>query len=158
MGTNFSFENSFKTSILDDTYKSLDASIIDISIPSINIGNIRIETPVVPMQIIGSSFELDPIAIKFMLEEDYANWITIFNWMNVLRGFHEIDMDTSRVTDIAIHILTNKLNYGFAIVLEDCYPISLSDIPLTPQISEDTPLTFTANFVINNIKLDQQES
>lgn len=157
MPINFSYENSFKASILNETYKTLDETIVELSIPSINIGSIRVETPVVVMQTIGTTFEIDPISVRFVLSEDYSNWVTIFNWMNNLRNFQSIDIDPDAVSDIAIHLLSNKLNYNFAIVLQDCYPIGLSDIPLTPQISEDTPLSFTANFVVNNISLDQQE-
>ena len=150
----FAFQNSFKIEILSETYKTLNKSIIEASIPGITIGSVEQPTSIKPIFHPSDSIEFSTIDLTFVLDENYANWKLIFSWLNVLSNFHAINNDYTKIVDIAIHILSNKFNNEFVIQLEDCFPISMTELPINSQVDDTEPMTFTVTFIVNNMTLD----
>lgn len=151
----FSYENNFKISFLSDEFKTLDNSAVTTNVPSITIGQSEQDTPIKIIYIPGDNLEIGDLNVEFQLDEDYTNYFIVFDWLNKLKDFDEVKAQRL-VIDVGINLLDNKFNFLKTIVLEDCFPISLSEIPLGVRIDSNEPITFTVSFVINNIRLDDQ--
>ena len=149
----FSFQNQFKVNIANDTYKSLSDSIIGISLPSLTLGTIGQPTPIKPIFLPNEVIEFENLTLTFLLDENFGNWKQIFEWINYLKNFHTLD-GHRLVTDISINVLDNKLKYQFTIGLEDCFPVTLSELELSSQIIESEPVTFNSTFIVNNFYID----
>lgn len=149
----FSFQYSFKCMFHSEIYKSLNDSVIVTAIPNISLGVTEQPTAIRPLKIPGNSVDLGEVAIDFILDQDFTNWRTIFNWMNTLQNFSELSAEEA-VCDISVSILDNKFNYVLSIVYEDCFPTNITEIPFDVQADDSTPQTFTVMFTVNNMKVD----
>lgn len=149
----YAFSNTFRCSFESEDYKSLDRSVISISTPNLTLGVTDQQAIPRPIKIPGNSFEIGEVSIDFMLDQDFANWIKIFNWLNTLQNFTSVVAEQD-VIDISINLLDNKSNYISSIVLEDCFPTNLSEITFDTQIDEPQPQQFTVQFTTNHIKID----
>lgn len=147
----FSYLNSWKLEFVNQTYKSLNKSVIELTTPNITIGTIEQQTPIKPIIHVGETVSIEPITLTFLLDEDFQNYVTVMNWLNSLKNFHEVNSNKQDLSEINIHFLNNKMNSNRIMVLEDCFPTTLSDITLQIQMTENTPITFTSTFVVNNI-------
>jgi len=154
MPQEYAYENSFKVEILSEKYKYLNNSIVDTSIPGLTIGTSEYPTAKRPLTVPGTGTIIDQLALTFILDESYTNWRLVYSWLNSLSSFSETDDNPDDISDIGIHILNNKLNHEFVIQLQDCFPISLSEIPLNSQINSATSIKFDVTFVINGIIID----
>jgi len=154
MPQEYAYENSFKVELLSERYKSLNNSIVDTSIPGLSIGTSDYPTAKKTLIVPGTNTTIEELRLTFMLDEDYTNWRLVYSWLNNLSSFSELNDDFTDITDIGIHILNNKLNHEFVIQLEDCFPISLSEIPLNSQINSTTAIKFDVTFVVNGINIE----
>ena len=154
MPQEYAYENSFKVELLSERYKSLNNSIVDTSIPGLSIGTSDYPTTKKTLIVPGTNTTIEELRLTFMLDEDYTNWRFVYSWLNNLSSFSELNDNFTDITDIGIHILNNKLNHEFVIQLEDCFPISLSEIPLNSQINSTTAIKFDVTFVVNGINIE----
>lgn len=152
----FSYENNFKISFLSEDYKYLDKSAVIANIPSLTIGQTEQDTPIKIIYIPGDNLEIGDLTVEFQLDQDYTNYFIIYEWLNDLKNFKEVQSERL-VIDIGLNLLDNKFNFLKTFVLEDCFPISLSEIPLGVRVNDTDPVTFTVSFVVNNVSLDTQK-
>jgi hypothetical protein len=153
MSENFSYENRFQVLFGHEDFTTLNRKVIDVTLPSLNIGTSIQPTPIKDIFIPGTSLEIGEVNMTFLLDDDYANYKIVLDWINTLRNFKETDLERL-VIDIAIVLLNAKYKEVFTITCEDCFPYSISDIFLNQQIEETEPLKFLTTFKVNGLKYE----
>jgi len=147
---NFHFENRFHVLFGSENYKTLNKNVIDITVPSINIGATPQPTNIKTIYRPGDSLDFGDINMTFLLDEDYSNYLTLVEWLNRLRNFREVSLEED-IVDIAISLLDAKYKNVFTVNCEDCFIYNISDVFLNQQIDSTEPVRFLASFKVNNI-------
>lgn len=148
---NLSYENRFRMMFLNETYRPLDASVVNVMIPGIMIGTVQQPTAARPIWLPGSSFEISDLNVTFMLDEKINNFILLYKWILAIKD-EGSTLQTRKAIDISIEMLDNKYNPYASFVFGDCFPHQMADIPLTVQDASE-PIRFDCYFKINRIKL-----
>ena len=153
MNENFNYENRFKVIFASEEYSNLSKNVVDITIPSIDIGTTIQPTMIRNLYIPGNSIEFGDITITFLLDEEYTNYKKIFDWVKICRDFDEINAE-KMFSDISVVLLNTKFNPILTLKFENCFPFNLSDIPLNYQITTTEPVRFVTVFKINGYKIE----
>ena len=125
-------------------------------IPGVSLGEAAMQTPLATLYKAGD-VTYDPLAIRFIVDEDMKNYFEIYEWIKGLghptdfqeyrdfrsgsstlprtTGFGATQTSTDTFTDTSqrksdatLTVLTNKLNGNIQVNFKDCFPISLSAI------------------------------
>ena len=140
------------------------------NLPDLSLGSITIPTPVRDYPIAGDQLELGTLDVGFLVDEDLANYLEIWNWMRALGGVTSAeeyarrsvdgDMGISEggglISDATLTILTNSMNANKSVVFEDCFPTSLGALSLMTSadsidaITCDVSFSFR-DFIITNV-------
>lgn len=152
---NYNFENRFKTTFLSarDDVRVLGATNVVINLPTIIIGYTEQPTSIRKIWIPGDSMEFEDMNLQFMLQEGMENWLAIMDWMFRLRDPDTIDLERD-VVDIAIDILDSKFNPIVLCTAIDCFPFTISDVPLNTQVEDVEPARFDVSFKLNGFKYE----
>lgn len=132
-----------------------------ISIPEINLGEIRIPTYLVPIPIEGN-INYSNFNLTFLVDENLENYIQLHNWIRALgvpTDFNERaqfeskvkypgtqDKDRNIFSDGTLQILTNSLNTNFEVQFIDLIPTSLSTLDFDATVSETNFMQATVSF------------
>lgn len=147
---NYSSQNRFQA--LFSKFSSLNDSIIGGQIPEFNhlqtLANFNGEVVKVP----GDTIQNSDITLKFKLEENYQNYITLYDWM--LNNFtYANDFSKMQFDNIDYIILNSKykpifsFNYGYV------YPTVISSINHETTTTDAEEIVFDVTFVINTAKI-----
>ena len=143
---NYSSQNRFQA--LFSKFSSLNDSIIGGQIPEFNhlqtLANFNGEIAKVP----GDTIQNSDITLKFKLEENYENYITLYDWM--INNFtYANDFSRMQFDNIDYIILNSKykpifsFNYGYV------YPTVISSINHETTTTDAEEIVFDVTFVIN---------
>lgn len=147
------FQNRFRCMFLNQNYKSLDKSIISVAIPSVNTGVAIMQTPIKDIFYPGNSVEFSDLILGFQLDEDYANWKTIMNWIYQNKSFDNV-IQNMFFSDVSIQLGDAKKNIIYSVQLTDVFPFDCSEIAFSTRSSDVDPLDFQVTFKVNNIEFE----
>ena len=128
-----------------------------INLPGINISSVSMPNPFVQIPFSGDHIIFQPLAIEFKVDEDFANYFEIHNWLYGL-GFPEEFGQYGELSekkqilgdglksDISLMILNSVKKPNLEIVFHDCFPTSLSDLVLTTTTHDVDYLEAMATF------------
>lgn len=131
------------------------------SIPEINLGEIEVATPFVPINFEGN-FKYGDLSFQFLVDENLENYLEIHNWMRALgtpfdfreRRFFEDrvkqiedrERDRNIFSDGTLMVQTNNLTSNFSIVFVDMFPTVLSTLDFDATVTETNYLTANVSF------------
>ena len=145
---NASSENRFQ--IIFNEKEDLNNSILNAVLPGITLNHVIVQFEGINAKIPGDSLEVEEIPITFKLDEDYANYNLIFDWiMNNYR--YSNDIDNLQLDKIEYIILDSKYKPLFSFTFSYCFPTSLEAIPHTTQSVSGDELEFTATFQVQGV-------
>lgn len=108
-----------------------------VNIPGINIPPKAIPNPFTNIPYSGEHITFQPLSVEFKVDEDFANYFEISNWMRGL-GFPENfgqyaellnkPLGESIDSDISLMILSSVKKPNIEIIFHHCIPTSLSDL------------------------------
>jgi len=109
------------------------------NLPSLSLGEASLYTPFTNIPVYGDKLEFGDFSLQFKLDEDFANYFEIYNWMVGLgfpKAFEQHKKLTSapagstdRLTsDATLTILTSAKNSNIEIVFEDLWPTTLAAV------------------------------
>ena len=113
-------------------------------IPSLSLSSAFLANPLVDFTVPGTNLTYDELTLKFIVQEDFKNYIEIHDWMTGL-GFPEEreqykqfkqDRAVSQkgfsssgdYSDATLTVLNSDLNKAMEIKFIDCYPTSLQGL------------------------------
>jgi len=141
-----------------------------VSVPGVTLGEIEQITPIINIPIPGDKMEFESLTATFLIDEDLANYLEIWNWMRALGGVTSAEEYARRsvdgdmgiteggglISDATLTILTNSMNANKSVVFEDCFPTSLGALSLMTSadsidaITCDVSFSFR-DFIITNV-------
>ena len=141
------------------------------NIPGISLGEAVIPTPYKDIPYVGDKVTYENLTIQFIVDEHLENYIEMHNWMigigfpksrQQFTNFRSTTSNTSNAdgkaqtdigkvglsvperplySDATLSILSNKNNPLVEIRFSDCFPVSLSGLDYTQQVSDVEYLT-----------------
>lgn len=124
-----------------------------VTLPGVTFGEVIQPTPFIDVKRPGDKLVFDPLVINFIVQENLANYIEIFNWMVGLGHPESLNQYRSWVTqgnktakqniysDGILTILSNKQNPLIRVKFIDCFPTALSPLTYDSSITDVTPIT-----------------
>ena len=146
------------------------------NLPGINLGEVVIPTPYKDIPYVGDKVTYENLDIQFIVDEHLENYIEMHNWMigigfpksrqqftnfrsttsNTSNAAGKAQTDIGKVglsvperplySDATLSILSNKNNPLVEIRFSDCFPVSLSGLDYTQQVSDVEYLTASVDF------------
>lgn len=129
-----------------------------INIPGVNIPPVPIGNPFTNIPYSGDHITWQPLAIEFKVDEDFANYFELHNWLKGL-GFPEnFQQHTDLVeagktlmgegvrSDISLMILSSVKQPNIEIIFHECICTSLSDLVFSTTPSDVDYLEAMATF------------
>lgn len=91
--------------------------------------------------------EFDPLNLTFLVDEDYANYESLYAWMvNVTRTEPIAAAESNMMRNITLHVTNSNKNTQIAIKYHRAYPTMLSPIPLESSTTDAVPIVANAIF------------
>ena len=150
---NLAYENRFHITFGSTELSGLERKAVDVTVPSVTIGTTPQPTQVKEIWIPGDSLDLGDLNWTFLLDDDWANYRTVVDWIQRLRSFTDVDLERD-VVDISITLLTAKFKPAMTVSCRDCFPYSVSDVFLNQQVSTTDPVRFLATFKVNGLEYE----
>lgn len=112
----------------------------NIQLPSINVNSVSQNTRYVDTNEIGEKVNYAPFSITFLVDKQFKNWSSIFNWMKRMSVAGTVVGDT----DNPVLIIDGKETLRFI----GSWPTSLGGIELASTVSEsqNVKATLTINY------------
>jgi len=106
------------------------------SLPGISIGSISVPTPLKSIDIAGDEVTFEELTIKFIVDENMKNWLSIYDWIIGLgfpteegqAKYRKLEKDSELTTDATLTVLTSNMNPQINFHFKNCFPLSLSSI------------------------------
>ena len=137
-----------------------------VNIPGINIHPKLIGNPFTNIPYSGDHITFQSLNIEFKVDEDFANYFEIHNWLYGL-GFPEnfqqyeelkhkpVYIGESIRSDISLMILSSAKGPNLEIIFYDCIPTSLSDLVFSTTPSDVDYLEALATFSYIHYKIER---
>ena len=107
------------------------------TLPGISISAIDVATPLKSIQIAGDEVNFEELTIKFIVDENMKNWLSIYDWIVGLgfptpegqAKYKKLSVASELTTDATLTVLTSNMNPQLNFVFRECFPLSLSSVP-----------------------------
>lgn len=129
-------DNSFALTIT--RLPEVSFNCVNVSIPGLTSVDTTTETPTLDFDSPNGKLTFDPFVCRFLVMEDYSNWISVFNWLIEYQSSTDI---TKNKSDFSIVIPNNHGHENLSVDFVNGYPFSLDALDLSSTVSEPTPLT-----------------
>jgi hypothetical protein len=130
-----------------------------INIPSISIGDVPVSNMFAPLHVPGSSIQYDQLRVTFQVDEEFANWKEIHNWMRGVVPFEDfrqiIPNDQDYYSDIMIHCLNSSKNPSYLFTVKKAFPVNIDGFDLSVALTEPEPVTISATFVFETFDIQK---
>ena len=106
------------------------------TLPGISISAIDVPTPLKTIAMAGDEVNFEELSIKFIVDENMKNWLSIYDWIIGLgfpteegqAKYKKLSEDSELTTDATLTVLTSNMNPQINFVFRECFPLSLTSI------------------------------
>ena len=106
------------------------------TLPGISISAIDVPTPLKTIAIAGDEVTFEELSIKFIVDENMKNWLSIYDWIIGLgfptkegqEKYKKLSIASELTTDATLTVLTSNMNPQLNFRFHECFPLSLSSI------------------------------
>ncbi len=139
----------------------------EVNLPGLSLGEPEFGTPFARVPVPGETLTYDAFEIRFMVDEEMANYKAVYNWMVAL-GFPEsytqyvelvdeaqiaaISELATNYSDAQLQILSNVNTSNQSVQFYDCFPIALSSIVFQSTNSDVPYVVANATFKFSYYK------
>lgn len=121
-----------------------------VGIPSLSLQDIIQPTTLsTQVSIPGNLFQFLPLTVAFLLDEEMRSWKEIFDWMTSIANYkstaNRVEYQNS-TSDISLTLTNSAYKDKYKIIFRRCHPVSLAEIPLSIQNTDNVPLTGRVSF------------
>lgn len=147
-----------------------------VSLPRINVGEIKIPTRGLLAYPIDGNAEYDNFSMRFLVDENLENYLQIHNWIRALGTPQEIlerriwidEHDTRQTglkndystltTDATLLVLNNNFRANFDVVFKNLFPVSLSTLQFDVTDTDNQYFTADVEFAYSIYEIRTAES
>ena len=140
--TNINISQTSNHKLVIDRFENIGYNITECEIPGITLGRVEMATPFgVPIKVLGDSITFDDFTFTFIVDEDFDNYIKIFQWILAAKQSLNLLSPADQITTAEkffknnnwyavceLYILTNKKNLNKKVRFYDCFPTNISQI------------------------------
>jgi hypothetical protein len=134
INTNFLSPIGFKFQL--NNFPAVNYFCQSATLPGISIGSISVPTPLKTIELSGDEVTFEELTIKFIVDENMKNWLSIYDWIIGLgfpteegqAKYAKLAIASELTTDATLTVLTSNMNPQMNFVFRDCFPLSLSSI------------------------------
>ena len=106
------------------------------NLPGISISAIDVPTALKTIAIAGDEVNFEELSIKFIVDENMKNWLSIYDWIIGLgfptkegqEKYAKLAIASELTTDATLTVLTSNMNAQINFRFRECFPLSLSSI------------------------------
>ena len=106
------------------------------NIPGISVSQVDIGTPMKTAYMHGDEVTFDELAVRFVVDENLKNWLSIYEWIRALGTPTKKDAEDYKIrknkdeltTEGVLTILTSNMNPQMNVRFHDLFPLTLSGI------------------------------
>ena len=132
------------------------------TLPGVSISSIEVATPLKSIQMSGDEVSFEELSIKFIVDENMKNWLSIYYWITRL-GFATVEdqveygklRDAGELTtDATLTVLTGNMNPQINFRFHECFPLSLSSIAFDSGGTDIDYVTADVSFQYDNYTVE----
>ena len=122
------------------------------NLPGLTFGSIDYETPMsATIPVPGDTVEFEELSLKFMVNENMADWIEVYSWILALARVKALNLDDVRdqpatVSDGTLFILTSSRNVNIKVFFRDLFPTNLTGLDFDATLTDIEPIVGEATF------------
>ena len=106
------------------------------NIPGVSVGQVDVGTPMKTAYFHGDEVTYDELSIRFVVDENLKNWISIYDWIRALgtptsrdaEQYAKRKKEDELTTEGILTVLTSNMNPQMHVKFHDLFPLSLSGI------------------------------
>lgn len=151
--SSFDFSNPALFRLVFNKFPNVEYLSYNVTVPGISLGEIIQPTPLLDLRLPGDKLTFDPLTLNFIVQENLANYIEIYNWIFGIG--HPQSLDSYKAitkagtitnkpniySDAILYILSNKQNPIAKVTFVDTYPTALSPLNYDASMTDVTPIT-----------------
>lgn len=122
-----------------------------VNLPGLTSGITIQPTPFVDIKRSGDKVEFEELNVRWTLDEDFASWISIFDWISENGSTHDstqFDAD-NEFSDATLTILSNSHKPILRAKFSNCFPVAIGQIDFDSS-SEESSILADATFSYTN--------
>ena len=134
--TNISFLSPIGFKFQLNNFPEVNYFVQSASLPGISISSISVPTPLKAIDLAGDEVNFEELTIKFIVDENMKNWLSIYDWIIGLgfpteegqAKYKKLSTNSELTTDATLTVLTGNMNPQINFVFQNCFPLNLSSI------------------------------
>ena len=132
------------------------------TLPGVSISSISVPMQLKNIDIAGDEVTFEELSIKFIVDENMKNWLSIYDWIVGL-GFATVEdqveykklRDAGELTtDATLTVLTSNMNPQLNFRFHECFPLSLSSIAFDSGGTDIDYVTADVSFQYDNYTVE----
>lgn len=156
--TNFLSPNKFRITI--HKYPKVELYAQSLNVPGFTVGTPeRFTNTGRDYNLTGDKIFYNDFTVSFIVDEAMESYFELLDWCKRIvnepmlppgKGF------SREVSDMTLHILTNNSNVNISCTFKDCFPYTVSDLPLNTMIDENSPVVADVTFKFSSYSYDRK--
>ena len=134
--------NGFKFQLCN--FPEVNYFVQSASLPGISISSISVPTPLKAIDLAGDEINFEELTIKFIVDENMKNWLSIYDWIIGLgfpteegqAKYKKLSENSELTTDATLTVLTGNMNPQINFVFQNCFPLNLSSIAFDSGVTD----------------------
>ena len=134
--TNTSFLSPIGFKFQLNNFPEVNYFVQSASLPGVSISAIDVPTALKTIAIAGDEVTFEELSIKFIVDENMKNWLSIYDWIIGLgfptpegqAKYTKLAVTKELTTDATLTVLTSNMNPQIHFRFKDCFPLSLTSI------------------------------
>ena len=152
INTNFLSPIGFKFQL--NNFPAVNYFCQSATLPGISISAIDVATPLKTIAMAGDEVSFEELSIKFIVDENMKNWLSIYDWIIGLgfpseegqAKYRKLKKDSELTTDATLTVLTSNMNPQIHFRFQECFRLSLSSIAFDSGGTDIDYVTADASF------------
>ena len=134
--TNISFLSPIGFKFQLNNFPEVNYFVQSANLPGISISAIDVPTALKTIAIAGDEVNFEELSIKFIVDENMKNWLSIYDWIIGLgfptqegqEQYKKLSENSELTTDATLTVLTGNMNPQINFIFQECFPLNLSSI------------------------------
>lgn len=131
--------------------KELNYFVQTVDVPGLTMAGVETPYRNVQANVPSNRIDYDQLNLAFIVDENWANWNYVFEWMKRIRTGNSAISDT--MTDITLNLVNSNKNLNKIMVFRGAYPTLLGTLPLDSTVVDSNPLVCSLSFRYQDFEL-----
>ena len=131
--------------------KELNYFVQTVDVPGLTMAGVETPYRNVQANVPSNRIDYDQLNLTFIVDENWANWNYVFEWMKRVRTGKSPISDT--MSDITLNLVNSNKNLNKLLVFRGAYPTLLGTLPLDSTVVDSNPLVCSLSFRYQDFEL-----